>query len=158
MDPSYVSPCDVNETVSCQAVYLSSYGMAFGVPVAAGGAIWSALVLLLATLGLGSPDRDRASAAAGYTFVMSVVGLAAVFYFAYASVRRHWRGLPALHHDVRHGARGVSRGEPPSEPDVDGVAGTAVTRHARGILASACGDTGDPVAGRLWHLDRVFPR
>jgi uncharacterized membrane protein/protein-disulfide isomerase len=85
VDPSYVSPCDINETVTCQAVYLSSYGTAFGVPVAAGGAIWSALVFLLAALGLGSPDRERASAAAGYTFVLSVVGLAAVFYFAYAS-------------------------------------------------------------------------
>jgi len=85
VDPSYVSPCDISETVSCQAVYLSSYGTAFGVPVAAGGAIWSALVLLLAAVGLGSPDKERASAAAGYTFVMSVIGLAAVFYFGYVS-------------------------------------------------------------------------
>ena len=44
-DPTYVSFCDVSETVSCEAVYKSSYGTVFGVPVAAGGAVWSALVL-----------------------------------------------------------------------------------------------------------------
>ena len=85
VDPSYVPPCDINETWGCHDVYLSSYGSAFGVPVAAGGVIWSALVLLLAALGLGSSDRERSSAAAAYTFVLSVIGLAAVFYFAYAS-------------------------------------------------------------------------
>ena len=40
MDPGYTSFCDVNETVSCQALYESQYGTLFGVPVAAGGAIW----------------------------------------------------------------------------------------------------------------------
>jgi uncharacterized membrane protein len=85
VDPSYVAPCDISQTWSCHDAYLSSYGSAFGVPVAAGGVIWSALVLLLAAFGLGSEDRERASAAAGYTFALSVVGLAAVFYFAYAS-------------------------------------------------------------------------
>jgi uncharacterized membrane protein/protein-disulfide isomerase len=84
-DPSYASPCDIRETVSCQAVLESSYSSVAGVPVAAGGAIWAALVLLLAALGLGSPDRDRAEAAAGYTFVLSVLGLATVFYLGYAS-------------------------------------------------------------------------
>jgi len=85
VDPSYVPPCDINETWGCHDVYLSSYGTAFGVPVAAGGVIWSALVLLLAGLGVGSADRERSSAASGYLFVLSVIGLAAVFYFAYAS-------------------------------------------------------------------------
>ena len=41
-DPTYTSFCDVSETVSCEAVYQSEYGTIFGVPVAAGGAIWSA--------------------------------------------------------------------------------------------------------------------
>ena len=36
-DPTYVSFCDVSETVSCEAVYKSAYGTVFGVPVAAGG-------------------------------------------------------------------------------------------------------------------------
>ena len=40
-DPTYVSVCEVNESVSCQQVLTSEYGSMFGVPVAAGGAIWS---------------------------------------------------------------------------------------------------------------------
>ena len=86
LDPLYASSiCDINSSVSCTDVFRSTYGTQFGVPVAAGGVIWSALVLMLAALGLGSRDRDRASAAAGYLFVLSVIGLAAIFYFAYAS-------------------------------------------------------------------------
>lgn len=84
-DPSYTSFCDVSATVSCEAVYESPYGTVAGVPVAAGGAIWAGLVLLLAASGMGSKDRDRAATVAGYVFVLSVIGLAAVFYFGYAS-------------------------------------------------------------------------
>src|SRR3990167_2951869 len=51
-DPSYTSFCDVSETVSCEAVMGSRYGYLFGVPVAAGGAIWAALVLLLGVFGM----------------------------------------------------------------------------------------------------------
>ena len=47
-DPTYTSFCDVSETVSCEAVMTSRFGYVFGIPVAAGGAIWSALVLILA--------------------------------------------------------------------------------------------------------------
>jgi len=53
-DPSYTSFCDVSETVSCEAVLTSRYGSLFGIPVAVGGAIWSALVLLLGVFGMGS--------------------------------------------------------------------------------------------------------
>lgn len=84
-DPSYASFCDISETVSCEAVYRSAYGTLFGVPVAAGGAIWSAFVVLLAAYGMHAPRGDTAARAAGYVFLSSVVGLAAVFYFAYAS-------------------------------------------------------------------------
>jgi uncharacterized membrane protein/protein-disulfide isomerase len=84
-DPTYVSFCDVNETVSCEAVYKSSYGTMFGVPVAAGGAIWAALVLALVGYGMRSPQSATAGRAAGYVFLLSVIGLASVFYFAYAS-------------------------------------------------------------------------
>jgi uncharacterized membrane protein/predicted DsbA family dithiol-disulfide isomerase len=84
-NPDYSSFCDISETVSCEGVYQSAYGTAFGVPVAAGGAIWSALVLLLAATGMGSRDRERAESTTGYVFVLSVIGLAAVFYFGYAS-------------------------------------------------------------------------
>ena len=84
-DPTYVSFCDVNETVSCEAVYKSAYGTLFGVPVAAGGVIWSGLVVLLAGYGMRAPRSESAGRVAGYLFLLSVVGLASVFYFAYAS-------------------------------------------------------------------------
>jgi uncharacterized membrane protein/protein-disulfide isomerase len=84
-DPGYSSFCDVSETVSCQQVFQSEYGTVAGIPVAAGGAIWSALVLMLSAWGMKNPKSDQASRAAGYVFLLSTVGLAAVFYFAYAS-------------------------------------------------------------------------
>jgi len=84
-DPTYVSFCDVSETVSCEAVYKSSYGTAFGVPVASGGVVWAALVLVLVGYGMRAPRSEAAARAAGYVFLLSVVGLASVFYFAYAS-------------------------------------------------------------------------
>lgn len=83
-DPSYSSFCDVSETVSCEAVYQSAYGSFYGVPVAAGGAIWAGLVLLLAA-GMGKPGSPRFASLAGYIFVLSTIGLAAVLYFGYAS-------------------------------------------------------------------------
>jgi uncharacterized membrane protein/protein-disulfide isomerase len=84
-DPTYASFCDVNETVSCEAVYRSAYGTVLRVPVAAGGAIWSAFVFLLAGYGMRVPGSEPAGRAAGYVFLASVIGLAAVFYYAYAS-------------------------------------------------------------------------
>src|SRR5512132_4359527 len=77
-DPNYTSFCDVSETVSCEAVLQSRYATMFGVPVAAGGAIWSALVLLLAWRGMGSSDVQTRERIASYIFVLSTVGLAAV--------------------------------------------------------------------------------
>lgn len=84
-DPNYTSFCDVSETVSCEAVYQSAYGTVRGVPVAAGGAIWAALVFLLALLGLRAEKTDVRAAVSGYIFVLATIGLAAVLYFAYAS-------------------------------------------------------------------------
>jgi len=84
-DPSYTSFCDVNETVSCEAVLTSQYGSVLGVPVAAGGAIWSALILLLAVAGMRPAARSDAEAVAGYIFVLSTIGLAGVLYLGYAS-------------------------------------------------------------------------
>ena len=90
-DPSYSSFCDVSETVSCQQVLKSEYGTVAGIPVAAGGAIWSALMLILSVWGMRAPKSEDAARAAGYSFILSTVGLAAVFYLAYASffVLRH---------------------------------------------------------------------
>ena len=64
-DPAYTSFCDVNETVSCEAVLTSQYGSVAGVPVAAGGAIWSALILLLAIFGMTPTRSEKAEAVAG---------------------------------------------------------------------------------------------
>jgi uncharacterized membrane protein len=84
-DPAYSSFCDVNETVSCQALYQSEYGSVAGVPVAAGGAIWAGLVLILAFGGMRQRQSELAGRVGGYIFVLATIGLAAVFYFAYAS-------------------------------------------------------------------------
>ena len=84
-DPTYSSFCDVSESISCQQVFQSEYGTVAGVPVAAGGAIWSALVLMLSGWGMRAPRSEGASRAMGYVFLLSIAGLAAVFYLAYAS-------------------------------------------------------------------------
>ena len=84
-DPTYVSVCEVNESVSCQQVLTSQYGTVLGVPVAAGGAIWALLVFMLAAFGLKDPKSETASRVAGYIFVLSTLGLASVFYFGYVS-------------------------------------------------------------------------
>ena len=84
-DPAYASFCDVSETVSCEAVYQSEYATVAGVPVAAGGAIWAALVLVLGLGMRGNPDSPRDQSLGGYIFILSTIGLAAVLYFGYAS-------------------------------------------------------------------------
>jgi uncharacterized membrane protein/protein-disulfide isomerase len=84
-DPTYTSFCDISETVSCEAVLESPYASVRGVPVAAGGVIWSVLVLLIATRGMRRGNPDAYAAAAGYVFVLATVGLSAVLYLAYAS-------------------------------------------------------------------------
>lgn len=86
-DPTYTSFCDVSETVSCEAVLTSRFGYVFGIPVAAGGAIWSALVLLLAAVGMrpAQGQSEGAGRVAGYIFLLSTLGLAAVLYLGYAS-------------------------------------------------------------------------
>ena len=84
-DPTYVSVCEVSESVSCQQVLTSEYGKVFGVPVAAGGAIWSLLAFMLAAVGLKDPKSETASRVSGYLFILATIGLASVFYFAYIS-------------------------------------------------------------------------
>ena len=84
-DPTYVSVCEVSESVSCQQVLTSEYGKVFGVPVAAGGAIWSLLAFMLAAVGLKNPKSETASRVSGYLFILATIGLASVFYFAYIS-------------------------------------------------------------------------
>jgi uncharacterized membrane protein/protein-disulfide isomerase len=95
-DPTYVSPCDINSRFNCTELYKSQYGSVAGVPVALAGVLWFALVGLVAGFarpaGPGLPEDSRKSAAAGYIFALSVIGLAVVLYLAYVSsaVMRTW--------------------------------------------------------------------
>jgi uncharacterized membrane protein len=84
-DPGYSSFCDISATVSCQQVLESSYATVKGIPIASGGAIWSAAVLLLAFWGMRQPGSELAGRVAGYIFVLATAGLAVVFYYGYAS-------------------------------------------------------------------------
>jgi uncharacterized membrane protein len=84
-DPNYVSFCDVSETVSCESVMTSQYGKVFGIPVAVGGTLWSALVLMLGVMGMKPARSEKAGRVAGYVFVLSTIGLAGVLYLGYAS-------------------------------------------------------------------------
>jgi uncharacterized membrane protein/protein-disulfide isomerase len=77
--------CDISETVSCQQVFQSQYGTVFGIPVAAGGALWSLLVLMLCAGGMRASTAETASRLASYIFLVSTLALAAVFYFAYVA-------------------------------------------------------------------------
>src|SRR6058998_1225430 len=72
-DPTYSSFCDISETVSCEAVLESPYATVRGIPVAAGGVVWSTLVLLLAALGMRRKNADGYAASAGYIFVLATV-------------------------------------------------------------------------------------
>src|ERR1051325_1252935 len=84
-DPTYSSFCDISETVSCEAVLESSYATGRGGPVAAGGVVWSALVLLIAARGMRRDNADAYAASAGYIFVLATIALSAVLYLGYAS-------------------------------------------------------------------------
>ena len=82
-NPDYSSFCDINATVSCKTAYLSRYGSIGGVPVAVGGVVFFAWVLLMVWASRG---KSRvADTAPGYIFAGSTLGLAVVLYLAYAS-------------------------------------------------------------------------
>lgn len=82
-NPDYSSFCDINATVSCKQAYLSRYGSVAGVPVAVGGVIFFAWVLLMWWGARGkSAIKDSAPA---YIFAGSTLALAVVLYLAYAS-------------------------------------------------------------------------
>ena len=82
-NPDYSSFCDINATVSCKAAYLSRYGSVAGVPVAVGGVLFFAWVLLMVW---GSRGKSRIQdSAPAYIFAVSTLALAVVLYLAYAS-------------------------------------------------------------------------
>ena len=82
VDPTYISPCDINASFNCSQVYMSQYGSVWGVPVALAGLAWFALVAMIA--GFAQPD-DKTGAAGSYIFALSTIGLAVILYLGYAS-------------------------------------------------------------------------
>jgi uncharacterized membrane protein/protein-disulfide isomerase len=82
--PGYTSFCDVSGTVSCTQAYLSRYGSLWGVPVALGGVIYFATVLLIAGVAGRRSSRGRENVPA-YVFALSTIALAFVLYLAWAS-------------------------------------------------------------------------
>jgi len=98
-DPTYVSPCDINQRFNCTQVYLSRYGSVRGVPVALGGVVWFTLVSLVAG---SSRTRLAAGVSAGagklrhptgpadsttsYVFALATIGLGVIIYLAYVSL------------------------------------------------------------------------
>lgn len=82
-DPTYVSVCDVNSTVSCSQAYTSAYGSVGGVPVALLGMLFFLFVIGLVALCRRSPGASQNLA--GYLFAASTAGLAVVLYLGYAS-------------------------------------------------------------------------
>jgi uncharacterized membrane protein/protein-disulfide isomerase len=83
-DASYTSACDVSSTISCTQAYLSPYGSLWGVPVALGGVMFFAMVLIIAGLA-GRPGAKARENAPGYIFALSTLGLSFVLYLAWAS-------------------------------------------------------------------------
>jgi protein-disulfide isomerase/uncharacterized membrane protein len=83
-DPTYLSFCDVNSTISCTQVYASRFSTVYGIPVAIFGAIFFAFAGLLALAGALARPAVRENVP-GYLFAASTVGLAVVLYLGYAS-------------------------------------------------------------------------
>ena len=83
-DVSYASACDVNTAISCTQAYLSRYGSLWGVPVALGGVMFFAMVLVLAGLA-GRPSAKSRENTPGYIFALSTLALAFVLYLGWAS-------------------------------------------------------------------------
>ena len=83
-DPTYLSFCDVNATISCTQVYMSRYSTAWGVPVAIPGALWFVVAGLLSVSGLTARPAVRENVP-GYLFAGSTLALAVILYLGYAS-------------------------------------------------------------------------
>src|SRR5215203_3539756 len=82
--PGYTSFCDVSGAISCTQAYLSHYGSLWGVPVALGGVIYFATVLLIAGVAGQGSVKARENVPA-YVFALSTIALAFVLYLAWAS-------------------------------------------------------------------------
>jgi protein-disulfide isomerase/uncharacterized membrane protein len=83
-DVSFTSFCDVSSAVNCTQAYMSSYGSAFGVPVALGGVMYFAIVAVLAGI-VGRPGSKSRENAPGYILALSTLALAFILYLAWGS-------------------------------------------------------------------------
>ena len=83
--PGYTSFCDVSGAISCTQAYLSQYGSLWGVPVALGGVIYFATMLLMVGVA-GQPSAKGRENVPAYVFALSTVALAFVLYLGWASV------------------------------------------------------------------------
>ncbi len=83
VDPSYLSPCDIDARFNCSEVYLSRYGSIAGVPVALGGVVWFGLVLV--SIAHPAPRR-RPDPRGTYVRLLSLVGVATVLYLGSISL------------------------------------------------------------------------
>ena len=82
--PGYTSFCDVSGAVSCTQAYLSQYGSLWGVPVALGGVVYFATVLLIAGFAGRGSVKARENVPA-YVFALSTIALGFVLYLGWAS-------------------------------------------------------------------------
>ena len=83
--PGYTSFCDMSGAISCTQAYLSQYGSLWGVPVALGGVIYFAIVLLIVGVA-GQPSAKGRENVPAYVFALSTAALAFVLYLGWASI------------------------------------------------------------------------
>jgi uncharacterized membrane protein/protein-disulfide isomerase len=83
--PGYTSFCDMSGAISCTQAYLSQYGSLWGVPVALGGVIYFATVLLIVGVA-GQPSAKGRENVPAYVFALSTAVLGFVLYLGWASV------------------------------------------------------------------------
>lgn len=83
-DPTYLSFCDVNSTISCTQVYMSRFSTVRGIPVAIFGALWFVVAALLSVGGRTARPAVRENMP-GYLFAGSTLALAVILYLGYAS-------------------------------------------------------------------------
>jgi uncharacterized membrane protein/protein-disulfide isomerase len=83
-DPTYLSFCDINATVSCTQVYMSPFSTVRGIPIAIFGALWFVVAALLSASGMTARPSVRESVP-GYLFVLSTLALAVVLWLGWVS-------------------------------------------------------------------------
>ena len=140
-EPGYTSFCDVNETVSCEQVFESAYGTVAGVPVAAGGAIWSALVLMLSAWGMRTPKSDEAVARRRLRLPALHRWSRSRLLLRLRLVLRPASGVPAVPDDVRERDRDL--------PAVIGQAAGPLRTLQSGVTKDLGGLKGSPTAALL---------